>query len=239
MELESLVFTLNAFIPNSACERRGELFAITIPVPGLSLRRFFAGDQREFSGEPGISSRMHSEVRLDGLSSDTPRFAETNVCGESQELDSGGNIIARATAPNDRMHFFNLRGSQTVDPDGGVIDGIPQSVQIDVAGSAALPLLFGAPDIDYSGTLIIDRAEGNVLFRGAVSGFPAFEMYFQANDGPTVTLVQLEPVSPVDLIGEENRQVDVAARIVLGRAPFTLDEIHPSRQLAPSWWSER
>jgi Protein of unknown function (DUF3238) len=112
------------------------------------------------------------------------------------------------------MSFFNLRGSQTVDPEGGVIDDIPNSVQIDVAGSAGLPLV-AAPDIDYSGTLIVDRAEGNVLFRGAVSGFPAFEMYFIVNDGPTVTLSTISPIHPIELIGEENRPVNAAARIVL------------------------
>ncbi len=221
MDLESIVFSLNAFIPNSVCERKGEIFAITVPDSGLDLQgnpapsRFFAGDQREFSDDSGMSARMHSEVRIDGLSSDNPRFVEHNVCGESQEIDSDGNVIARATASSDRMHFFNLRGSQTVDPEGGVLDGIPGSVQIDLAGSSALPLLTLAPDIDYSGTLIIDRAEGNVLFRGAVSGFPAFEMFFRANDGPTVTLAQISPISPAELIGEENRRVDVAARIVL------------------------
>ena len=213
MELESITFWLNAFIPNSVCDQKGELFVITIPAP---LPRFFTGDQREFSDDLGASARMHSEVRLERLSTDNPSIAsERQVCGESHEVDGEGNIIASATADTDRMKFFNLRGSQTVDPEGGVIDGIPGSVQIDVAGSAGLPLLALAPDIDYSGTLIIDRAEGNVLFRGAVSGFPAFEMYFRANDGPTVTLTQIAPISPLDLIGEENRHVDVAARIVL------------------------
>jgi hypothetical protein len=159
---------------------------------------------------------MHSEVRIVDLSTNNPRVdSQLNFCGESHEVDEGGNIIASATASADRMTFLNLRGSQTVDPEGGVVDGIAGSIQIDVVGSASLPLLGLAPDIDYSGTLTIDRAEGNVLFRGAVSGFPAFEMYFKANDGPAVTMTQMAPISPLELIGEENRRVDVAARIVL------------------------
>jgi hypothetical protein len=159
---------------------------------------------------------MHSEVRIEALSSDAPSLAsQRHIVGESHEVDGDGTIIATATASNDRMQFFNLRGSQTIDPNGGVIDGVPGSVQIDVAGSAALPFLAIAPDIDYSGTLIIDRLEGNVLFRGAISGFPAFEMYFKVDDGPTVILAQFQPISPVDLIGEENRPVDVATRILL------------------------
>jgi hypothetical protein len=58
-----------------------------------------------------------------GLSSDNPRLAsQTNVCGETHVVDEDGNIIKRATARNDRMRFFNFRGGQTVDPQGGVID---------------------------------------------------------------------------------------------------------------------
>ena len=219
MGLESVTFWLNAFIPDSVCEKKGELFALAVSVPDgtpLPTVRFFTGDQREFSNDPGASSRMHSEVKIVGLSSDTPRAdSEQNLAGESHEVDDDGNIIASATASSDRMSFLNLRGSQTVDPDGGVVDEMPDSIQIDVVGSSSLPLLGLAPDIDYSGTLIIDRAEGNVLFRGAVSGFPAFEMYFKANDGPAVTLTQIAPVSPLELVGEENRRVDAAARIVL------------------------
>jgi hypothetical protein len=113
------------------------------------------------------------------------------------------------------MFFANLRGDQTANPEGGVVDDIPGSIQIDVVGSAGMPLMAGAPDIDYSGTLIIDRAEGNVLFRGAVSQFPAFEIYFSVNDGPPSTLAQLPPVVPLDLFGGENRKVDVSNRIVI------------------------
>lgn len=222
MPLDSVLFWINAFIPSSVCETVGGVFCLGIPQPGLDpqgnpgLVRLFAGDQREFSSDQAASARMHSDVTISGLSSDNPSFTDRHLCGESQELDSSGNIIARATASCDRMHFFNLRGSQTVDPNGGVIDnGIPGSVQIDVAGSAALPLLALAPDIDYSGTLIIDVAEGNVLFKGAVSGFPAFEMYFIAENGETTTLAQISPITPLELIGEENRPVDASTRIIL------------------------
>lgn len=219
MDLESVTFWLNAFIPDSVCETKGGLSVIAVPsLDGTPIpqRRFFTGDQREFSDDPEASSRMHTEVRLVGLSSDTPRIdSQRNLCGESHEVDPEGNVIATATASSEGMTFLNLRGSQTVDPEGGVIDGIPGSIQIDVVGSAKLPLAGLAPDIDYSGTLTIDRAEGNVLFRGAVSGFPAFEMYFKVNDGKEVTMTQLSPISPLELIGDENRAVDVAARIVI------------------------
>lgn len=219
MELESITFWLNAFIPNSVCSQKGSIFVITVPsANGLPFPRirFFSGDQREFSDDPAASARMHAEVKIVGLSGGSPGVeSELNLCGESHEIDEDGNIIASATASTDRMAFNNLRGSQTVDPEGGVIDGVPGSVQIDVVGSANLPLLGFAPDIDYSGTLTIDLAEGNLMFRGAVSGFPAFEMYCRANDGPVMTLTQIQPISPVELIGEEKVRVDASSRIVL------------------------
>src|SRR6266478_4426998 len=214
MQLDSINFWLNAFIPNSACITKGDIFVVVsppIPVP-----RFFAGDQRDFSDDVNASARMHSEVRLEGLSTDAPTIAsQNNVCGESREVDGEGNIIASATASADRIFFVNLRGSQSVDPDGGgVVDGIPGSIQIDIVGSAGMPLM-PSPDIDYSGTLTIDRLEGNLLFKGAVSNFPAFEIYFRVNDGPTGTLAQIQPQIPLDLFGGETHGVDVSTRIAL------------------------
>jgi hypothetical protein len=217
MQLDSINFWLNAFIPNSACIIKGDLFVVASPPEPL-LPRFFTGDQREFSDDVNALARAHSEVRIEGLATDTPNIAfQNNVCGESHEVDSDGNIILSATASAERMFFANLRGSKSVDPDGGgVVDnGIAGSIQIDVVGSAGMPLIAIAPDIDYSGTLIIDRAEGNVLFRGKVSQFPAFEIYFRVNDGLPGPLAQLQPLVSLDLFGGENRPVDVSARILI------------------------
>lgn len=214
MPIDSIDIWLNAFIPSSACITKGDVFVVAGP-PGPQPR-FFAGDQREFSDHRDASSRMHSEVRIEGLASDSPSIAfQKNQCGESQEIDNEGNVLAAATASASRMFFTNLRGAQTVDPEGGVDDGIAGSIQIDVVGSAGMPLIALAPDIDYSGSITIDRAEGNVLFRGAVSQFPAFEIYFSVNDGSTATLAQLAPLVPLDLFGAENRSVEVSSRVVL------------------------
>ena len=142
MSLDSIKFWLNAFIPNSACVQKGDLFVVGNPALG-----FFTGDQREFSDDVNASARMHSEVRIEGLSTDNPVIAyQKNVCGESHQVDDDGNIIASATAGSDRMFFTNLRGSQSVDPEGGgVVDGIPGSVQVDAVGSANMPLRAGTP----------------------------------------------------------------------------------------------
>ncbi|WP_029049008.1 DUF3238 domain-containing protein [Cupriavidus sp. amp6] len=151
-------------------------------------------------------SRAHSEVTIGGLESQdsTVVLGQVHRCGETHELDDDGNIIRTATAPADRILFQNLRGSQTVAPEGGVVDGIPGSMQIDFQGSAANPLM-AAPDIDWSGTLTIDREGRRILVKGAVNDFPAFEMYCSVDDGPVLTLLQKQPVSPLDLFGEEDQ----------------------------------
>ncbi|MBZ5618357.1 MAG: DUF3238 domain-containing protein [Acidobacteriia bacterium] len=223
-KLESLTFWLNAFIPNSVCEKKGDLFVIVVrgapssrsPLPPLPTARFFTGHQRGFSSNINESARMHSEVTIAGLSSDNPRIlTQRQVCGPSHEVDDNGNIIATETADIDRMRFFNFRGSKTADPNGGIIDnGIPGSVQINLIGSAALPLVAFSPDIDYVGNLTIDRWEGSVFFKGAVDRFPAYELYFRANGGPPITLAQLAPITPIGLIGPPNRNVDVKSRIL-------------------------
>jgi hypothetical protein len=216
MSFDSIRFWINAFIPNSVCVLKGDLFAVEVPSPTPPFQiRFFAGDQRSFSDNPEESSRMHSEVTILGLSSELPQITEEKqICGESLELDEQGNILQRATASTDRMKFVNLRGSQTIDPEGGVIEGIPGSVQIDFFGSASLPLI-ASPDIDYSGTLVIDRAEGNILVSGATNGFPAYEMYCSIDGGSVMTLTHIEPISPIELIGSENRPFSISVRIVL------------------------
>ncbi len=215
LQLNSVRFWLNAFIPNSVCMLKGSFFVIVVPQPPLSLL-LFAGDQREFSDDPNAFSRMHSEVTIAGLSTDAPTIVdEKQICGESLEIDEDGNVLRRATAPTDRMRFNNLRGSQTLDPEGGgIIDGIPGSVQIDFSGSASLPLAI-APDIDYSGTLVIDRIGGNILVSGATDGFPAYEMYCSINSGPVITLAHINPIGPIELMGSENQPFKVSARIVL------------------------
>jgi hypothetical protein len=216
MPINSVNFWINAFIPNSACVTKGDLFVVA--TPPLPLPRFFAGDQREFSDDVKALARMRAEVRIEGLATDNPTVAfQANLCGESHEVDGDGNVIGSATASSKRMSFVNLRGSTSVDAEGGGIvdNGINGSVQIDVVGSAGMPLMAIAPDIDYSGTFIIDRAEGNLLLRGKVSQFPAFEIYFCVNDGPAGQPVRLQPLVSLDLFGGENRPVDASVRILI------------------------
>lgn len=194
-------FWVNAFIPNSVCELCGDSYAVRAPTGAL-----FSADQREFSSDTAAMARAHSEVIIDGISSDNPEYTEFHVCGETHRIDAAGNVLESAIATTDAMRFANLRGSQTVDPEGGVIDGIPGSIQIDFQGLGRNPLM-AAPAFDWSGTLTIDREKRRVSVQGAVNDFPAFEMYCILDGGPVLTIVRKNPVTPMDLFGEEDKSI--------------------------------
>jgi hypothetical protein len=223
--LHTVTFWIKAFIPDPS------LTEFVVPAPGASLGnsmivipanspglpipadRAFLGDNRGFSTDVTAPARIHSLVEITALDTETPQLQAVDIkCGESVEIDmDSGAVINRATAPTDRIRFLNLRGNTSVDPEGGVIDDSPspQFVQLDYEAAANLPLLGGSPDIDMVGVLGIDRDAGTFRFRGSVDGFPAFEAYASFNLGPPVTLFQMVPISPIFLIGDVKRPVDV------------------------------
>jgi hypothetical protein len=227
--MHTLTFWIKAFIPDPSLtsfvvpapgESDGNSM-IVIPAnsPGLPIPadRAFLGDNRGFSSNVEAPARIHSLVEITALDTDTPILQAVDIkCGESVEIDiDSGSVINRATAPSDRIRFLNLRGNMTVDPEGGVIEDSPSPrfVQLDYEAAANLPLLAGSPDIDIVGVLGIDRDASTFRFRGSLDGFPAFEAYASFDLGPPVTLFQMVPVSPIFLIGDVKRPVDVSVPI--------------------------
>jgi hypothetical protein len=194
------------------------MIVIDAPLP-----RYFLGDNRGYSSDPNASARINSLINLNNLDQQVPTLSPApegqNYCGESTEIDgTSGDVIETATADaTGRVRFYNLRANQTVDPEGGVVDDSPSPnfVQIDYDAAANLPLLGGSPDIDMLGTLQIDRDAATVRFKGKVDGFPAFEAYVSFNGGPAVTMFQVAPIEPFELIGEPNRDVDVMVPVTL------------------------
>lgn len=227
--LTTLTFWINAFIPDPSMSPHvlpapgasvGKSMII-IPAPHgipLPLPRGFLGDSRGFTSDVFASARIHSLVEIAHLDLDAPQLqAVENKCGESHEIDlNTGEIIGSDTAPTDRIRFLNLRGNTSIDPEGGVIidSDSPRFVQLDYEAAASLPLIGGSPDIDMLGVLQIDRDASSFRFRGAVDGFPAFEAYVSFNLGPAITLFQLSPIGPLEVVGEVKRDIDVTVPIV-------------------------
>lgn len=225
MALHTVTFWINAFIPAPSLSPE-----YVFPAPGASAgnsmiivptvpSRAFLGDNRGFSSDVSASARIHSLVEITNLDTDLPQLqAVEHRCGESHEIDlDTGEIIASATASTDRIRFLNLRGNMSVDPEGGVIVDHPSPlyVQLDYEAAANLPLLTPSPDIDMVGVLGIDREGGTFRFRGSLDGFPAFEAYVSFDLGAPLTLFQLPPVSPLLLIGDVKRPVDVSVAIAI------------------------
>jgi hypothetical protein len=227
--LHTVTFWINAFIPDPSLSPFVQpapgastgLSMIVVPSnqPGLPIPkdRAFLGDNRGFSSDVTASARIHSLVEITNLETDSPQLqAVDNQCGRSHEVHiDSGQIIAEATAPNDRIRFLRLRGNTTVDPNGGVINDSPSPrfVQLDYEAAANLPLLNLSPDIDMVGVLGIDRENRVFRFRGSVDGFPAFEAYVSFNLGPPITLFRLIPIAPIFLVGDVKRPVVVTVPI--------------------------
>ncbi|WP_020387658.1 peptidoglycan-binding domain-containing protein [Kribbella catacumbae] len=220
-ELHVVTFWINGFIPDPGMTP----FVVPAPGPGdrsmivipdVPFNRFFLGDNRGFSQAVDAPARIHSLVEITNLETGTPQLqAVDHKCGESHELDGTGQIIRSATAPIDRLRFLRLRGNSSVDPEGGVIVDSPslRFVQLDYEAAASLPLLAAGPDIDLVGVLQIDRDARTFRFRGSVDGFPAFEAYVSFNLGPPVRLFALPPISPIFIIGDVKRPIDVTVPV--------------------------
>lgn len=228
MSVRTVNFWIKAFIPDPSASE------YVVPAPGASAGlsmivvpdlmtglpvptlRAFLGDNRGFTSDIAASARIHGSIIIEALDTDAPAIQSQDIhCGESLEVDrQSGEVIARATAPTDRIRFLNLRGNSSVDPEGGISnDGNASLVQVDFEAAANLPLLGGSPDIDMVGVLGIDRDANTVRFNGSVDGFPAFEAYVSADDGSAVMLLQMKPVSPIELVGDVKRPVDVTVSL--------------------------
>jgi hypothetical protein len=167
------------------------------PVPGVS--DCFLTDQRDFSADPAASSRVHSEIVLDLSTGLTD--SESHRCDDTVEVDcEDGDEEGRANGDTSRCSF----AGPAPDPAG--------RYQLDLRMAANNPLFTGSPDIDVTGTFVVDAAARTVSFSGKIDEFPAYEGYVALDDQPPVTLFQRLPDagrSPADIFGEANRPVEV------------------------------
>lgn len=191
-EFENLMFTV------SRGPHAGET-AINGPIPGVS--DCYLTDNREFTSVINASCRMHSEIEIDveslGFS------GERHYCDPTIEIDcEDGTVECTKSADSGRMHFLRAVKSGSV-------------LTLDLEAAANNGCFTGSPDIDYEGTLKLDKAKRILEFTGKVDDFPAFEAYV-AIDGIVTKLFAKEPKpgsSPWNLPGN-------ATRAVYGRVSF-------------------
>ena len=128
-------------------------------IPGLwGVGDCFSTDDRDFSNAIHARSRMHSEIELDVTTDPPTKLIEYHHCDDTHEYDcEDGDLEGTGRSATTRMAFSNVRGSG---------NGL---IHVDVTAAAANPLVTGAPDIDYTGTVTIDTANHEVTFNGMVT----------------------------------------------------------------------
>ena len=163
----------------------------------------FLTDNRNFSDQlPGITSRMHSEITID-ISGDNPMITnQLHICSPTHEIDCASGIdICTQAADSSRMNFSGLSGSTG-------------RFTVNLIGAANNPCVTGSPDIDYNGTITVtvssmqeQNDDVQIDFSGFVEPFPAFEMYWSADDINGNPIFQQFPAlgsSPWNLFGLPN-----------------------------------
>jgi hypothetical protein len=203
--IKTVKFWLNAFIP-------GIIPGLTQPVPGglhqgktmipgPPLLDFFLTDNRSFSTDIAAASRMHSEFVVTFGQITGPSLLQFHRCDPTIQIEGlppTGRVVGTATGSVSRMGFV-LR---TLPSSGGEV------VQVDMKCSSSMPLFALSPDIDFAGTLTIDRNRRTIEIDATVDAFPAFEAYAAINGGsPTLLFIETPRIgaTPFNLPGQPSR----------------------------------
>jgi hypothetical protein len=206
---------LNAFIPknlDSAQTVPGDRHAgkTMLPTPG-PIDAWFLTDQRGFSSDLDVSSRMHSEIEIDVENKRLIR--EYHECCDSVQVDNkSGEEQCREAADTADMHFSDFSVSDRGDTISAMLKASSKNPCVKVASIEV------SPNLDYEGTFTITldekQNEALVTFDGNIETYPAFECYVSVNGGAPQTLFLAEVVpdsNPLSLVGPPRRPV--SARI--------------------------
>jgi hypothetical protein len=158
-----------------------------VQAEGVGYSDCYLTDQRSFSNDIHAKSRMHSEFRLDFAQS-AVKMTQWHNCDWTTECDcEDGTVECYKQGKTDRMTFRLKLGA-------GASASAP--VVVEMTCSACNPCApssrwFG--DIDYEGTITVDRTARTVLIDAKIDSFPAFEAYATINDGAGVPIFQMPP----------------------------------------------
>lgn len=231
--IKTVTVWINAFIPRDIVGRTR-----AVPAIGGRIDRRLVGktmfdtnfgcgltDQRSFSTDPNISSRMHSQAKIDLV---MPRIIDQKhrIDPSVQLHCMTGVVLCDATSPvpSDTKYTWvgvSADNEVMVKVDGSQGPACPKNALIKKAGQVLLDA-----QIDYHGTFFIKRTvmRGKRLknyvdigFLGKVDLFPAYEFVVQINDSPPVHLGGVLPKphsSPVTHLGT-SRKVHFIRRLSL------------------------
>lgn len=187
---DTVRFVVRSFIPKTHPTQPGAIK----PVPGqqglfmlpdvLPTGSCFDTDHREFSADPMASARLTTDISI----------VLTNPI---QVKPSTGGIAHRAGVTIKRNCADGSEQKKATANVDSCSIGAPASadnkVQVVLGCSAGNPLVSGAPNIDYGGTLTYDRVAKTLAFRATIGEFPAFEAYASLNGMPFKKIFALGP----------------------------------------------
>jgi hypothetical protein len=216
--INSVKFWINAFIPRTIANYTKDVpnhSPLTmIPGPGINpLSDCYYTDQRGFSNDIHAGSRTHSEVTVNFGAGGTSITTWHN-CDETVECDcEDGDEECREKGSASRMRITLVSSTADI-----AVLSMKCAANNPCADSSAL-----GGDIDYEGTIVINRATRKIECNLKIDAFPAFEAYATINNGSGVKLFQISPPlgnTVMDLPGAANRVVKCKLEDIDGDAVF-------------------
>lgn len=141
----------------------------------------FETDNRGFASDPDASSRVSVELVLNASAKDMTIADKKLQIGPSRNVDCKTGKLLRdpKTASLSGINVGDVKK-----------DGWYRTLFVRVA--TANPY-YGLPDIDFSYSLRFDPLHQIITIKGSTGAFPAYEAYWNVNDGPVKTLLERTP----------------------------------------------
>jgi hypothetical protein len=173
---------LNAFLPR-------DIFGLTAVLADGEYRGCTAirtpprylTDQRSYSAHMGARSRMHSMATLD-FAGREPALLQSHRCDPLVECDGDGAVLRRLSGSTAAMRFSLIAAAPAV--------MLRMECRFMPVGAAPW---YRLDQIEYKGTIAIDRDTGSVAIDAMIGFFPAFEAYAVIDGGSPLPFFRHAP----------------------------------------------
>lgn len=165
-------------------------------VPITNVDSSFRGDNRTFSSSDssGVTYRtkQYLTFKVDNASMSYEAYADTGVTVR-RDVNVFTKEVSETAAKASTSGITTQYG-----PDNYVVGGASDRLQVRCSGSAADPLIPGAPAVDYEFLLTLYR-DGTIKVDANHDGYPCYEVYARLNSGSWKTLYQFTQGNPTNL----------------------------------------
>jgi hypothetical protein len=193
VQADTIKVIVRTFIPAT----HPSLANYMLPVPGSAgksmlpeapVGQCFGTDDRGFSAAPSASSRYGGVISIDTTTLDV---SLEPILGVTREYEcKTGKLLCEKTSGAGGFRLGDVQKSQS-------------ALTVRYRGEASNPCLPVAPDIEFEGTVTVDRIQRTVRVDGLVDVFPAFEALLVKPNGTVVPLFTANPAekaTPINLL---------------------------------------